>query len=190
MCSPRWELRRWPSGLSSRATGTDLKDCDRTLPNPALQTPRDAGFQELEHVHLLCHLVQSQPTRPPPRRHTPGSCPLNLSCVRCSLPCGDCLMSVCHAEKVGTDPVWAQRRPALFFHFLQHFLSSRVQSKGFHLALRNCCQLVLAWPCSQIAVSWQPSSVFSLPRPACPRACAALVFAPSPWTVRGGPGGR
>lgn len=68
-------------------------------------------------------------------------------------------MSVCHAEKVVTDPVWAQRWPALFFHFLR-FLSSRVQSEGFYLALCNCCQLLLSRSCSQIAVSWQPPSVF------------------------------
>lgn len=136
------------AGLSSRATGTDLKDYDRKLPNPALQTPRDAGFRELERVHLLCHLVQSQPPRPPPSG--PLVC-LLLHAVR------GLSMSVCHAEKVGTDPVWAQRRPALSFHFLQHFLSSRVRSKGFRWAPRNCCQLVLAWPRSQMAVSWQPS---------------------------------
>ena len=27
-------------------------------------------------------------------------------------------MSICHAEKVVADPVWAHRQPALFFDFL------------------------------------------------------------------------
>lgn len=76
-------------------------------------------------------------------------------------------MSVCHAEKVVTDLIWTHRRPALFFHFFQHFLSSQVQSKGFYLALCNCCQLILSWPCSQITVSRQPPLPPSLPACMC-----------------------
>lgn len=37
-------------------------------------------------------------------------------------------MSICHAEMVVTDPVWAYRQPALFFRFLQHFLPTAPQS--------------------------------------------------------------
>lgn len=38
------------------------------------------------------------------------------------MPLGDCFLSICHAEMVVTDPVRAYGLPALFFHFLQHFL--------------------------------------------------------------------
>lgn len=85
-------------------------------------------------------------------------------------------MSVCHAEKVVTDRVWAHGQPALFFHFLQHFLSSRVQSKGFHFAPCNCCQLILSWPCSQIAVSRQPP--LSFPPPSLPSQPAHMHVQP------------
>lgn len=87
-------------------------------------------------------------------------------------------MYICHAEKVVTDSVWAHRQPALFFHFLQHFLSSRVQSKGFYFALYNRCQLLLSWPCSQIAVSWQPppSSLHPLLLPSLPACMCSFGF--------------
>lgn len=79
----------WPKPASSaRRPDTDLKDYNRKLPNPALQTPRDAEFQELEYVHLLCHLVQSQLTQPPaspPHPGLPPSIPLVVSnAPRCS----------------------------------------------------------------------------------------------------------
>lgn len=101
-------------------------------------------------------------------------------------------MSICHAEKVVTDPVWAHRRPALFFHFLQHFLSSRVQSKGFYLALCKCCQLILSGPAPRFQSLGSLPLVFSTlcSLPACPHACAALVFTPSPCAFCGGPGWR
>lgn len=59
---------------------------------------------------------------------------------------------------VVTGPVWAYGQPALFFQFLRH-LPPRplppVQSKGFYFALCHCGQLILSWPCFQIAVSGQ-----------------------------------
>lgn len=78
------------------------------------------------------------------------------------MPFGDCFMSVCHAEEVGDDPTWAQRPPALFFHFLQHFLSSRVLSKAFVWRSVPAASLS-SRPCSQTAASWQPPSVSSTP---------------------------
>lgn len=81
-------------------------------------------------------------------------------------------------RKVVTDPVWAHRRPALFFHSLRHFLSSRVQSKGFYLALCKCCQLILSGPAPRFPSLGSLPLVFSTlcSLPACPHACAALVF--------------
>lgn len=174
----------WAS-LSSQGPNTDLKDYNRQLPSPALQTPRDADFQELEHVHLLCHFVQSQLTRPPASPPRPGlrpSVPLVASnAPRCS---GNCFMFVCHAEKAGTDR--CGHRDGGFALSFPPTLSSCVQSEGFYWA-PSLPPLTL-WPCSPAAVSRQPPRV-SPRSPACPHACAALARPPSPRKFGGGRGG-
>lgn len=133
-----------------------MKDSHRKLPNPVLQPPRDTDFPELESVHLPCRPVQS--SRPQPQRRALGPALSPSSCVSCPVPLGNGFLSVCPAEMVVTGPVWAYGQPALFFQFLRH-LPPRplppVQSKGFYFALCHCGQLILSWPCFQIAVSGQ-----------------------------------
>lgn len=58
-----------------------LERLQQKLPSLALQSPREATFQELELVHFLCHLVQSQLTSPQPPRHTPAPTLCTFACI-------------------------------------------------------------------------------------------------------------
>lgn len=106
------------------------------------------------------------------------------------MPFGNCFTSVCHAEEVVTDLVWAHRRPALFFHFPNTFLPPESSPRAF-ISLCKRCQLLLSWPCSQIAVSWQPP-VFLLPLlpPRLPACMCSLGFRSIASKVGGSPGRR
>lgn len=148
-----------------------MKDCNRKLPNPALQAPRDAGFQELEHASFVPPCTKpADPAQP--RRHT-RLCPLYLQCVSRSVPFGGCFVSVCHAEKVGTDPGRAQTACfVLSFPPALSFLPRPVQ--GLFFGCVTAARLSSLGPAPRLQ---SPGSLPRFPphslRPACPHARAA-----------------
>lgn len=80
-------------------------------------------------------------------------------------------MSVCHAEKVVTDLIWTHRRPACSFISSNTFFPPESSPRAF------IWRSVTAASLSSLGPAPRLQSLGSLPSlPACPHACAALVF--------------